>query len=253
MNHRMRMPVAVLAALFAAAATQPGRAQTGTAADYDACMALVAQDPAAAEWRAGRWAGAGGGAPALHCRAMALLAMGAEYRAAEQLVALAADRTLEDALRYEVLVEAGGLYLGLGDAKQARALADRAMELNANPAAALALSARARAEVDDWAGAVDDLDRALEKATPEAGMLVLRAAAKRHMGDLAGARADLARAEELSAETPDLWLERGAVEAAAGDRDAARAAWLRAIELDRDGPTGAAARLSLQRMDAAGG
>jgi len=223
-----------------------------TAGPYDDCVALAGADPLRAEVEAQRWTQAGGGTPARHCRALALLARGAGRRAAELMVAIAADdRTLPDEVRSEILIEAGEIYLGLGEIALGRGVASRALLLAREPRAALTLSARLKAERGDWRGAVNDLDGALARGEPDAGLLVLRASARLHLGEWVAARADLLWAAEIEPDLATVWLERGALEAANGNRDAARAVWLRAIELDRDGSVGAAARLRLQKMEAA--
>ena len=222
--------------------------------DYDSCVALVESDPARAAVEARQWVDAGGGSAARHCRALALLAQGAERSAAELLAAIAAeDRTLPGQVRADMLVEAGETYLGLGELAAGRAAAERALKLASNQRPALTLMARLRAEAGDWQGAVADLERALARGAPDAGILVLRASARLHLGRRVAARADLEWAEELDPNYPPLWLERGALAAAEGDREAARAAWLKAIALDRDGPVAEAARLRLQRMEAGSG
>jgi tetratricopeptide (TPR) repeat protein len=226
-----------------------GPAMAGT---YDDCVALAGADPARAEAEAGRWVRAGGGSPARHCRALALLAQGAGRRAAELMVAIASDdRTLPDAVRSEMLIEAGEIYLGLGELAVGQSVASRALLLAPEPRAALTLSARLKAEQGDWRGSVNDLDGALARGAPDAGLLVLRASARLHLGEWVAARADLLWAAEIGPELASVWLERGTLEAANGNRDAARAAWLKAIELDRDSVVAEAARLRLQMMEAA--
>ena len=228
-----------------------GLAGSAAAGPYDDCVALVATEPGRAEVEAQRWVQAGGGSPARHCRALALLAQGAERRAAELMVAIAADdRTLPDEVRSEMLVEAGDIFLGLGDLALGSAVATRALLLARKPRAALSLSARIKADQGDWQGAVNDLDGALAAGEPDAGLLVLRASARLHIGEHVAARADLSLAAEIAPDLASVWLERGTLEALSGDRDAARAAWLRAIELGRDGIVAEAARLRLQTMEA---
>jgi tetratricopeptide (TPR) repeat protein len=168
------------------------------------------------------------------------------------MVAIAADdRTLPDEVRSEMLIEAGEIYLGLGELALGRDIASRALLLAREPRAALTLSARLKAAQGDWRGAVNDLDGALARGEPDAGLLVLRASARLHLGERVAARGDLLWATEIAPELASAWLERGTLEALSGDRDAARAAWLRAIELDRDGIVAEAARLRLQMMEAA--
>lgn len=243
--HNLR---AVIPALTMAAGLGVPAAAAGP---YDDCVALVGSDPARAEVEAYRWERDGGGAPAQHCRALALLAQGAGRSAADMMIAIATDdRTLPDEVRSEILTEAGGIYLGIGELELGRAAASRALLLARDPRPALTLSARLKAEQGDWQGAADDLDGALAQGGPDAGLLVLRASARRRLGDLAAARGDLSRAAEQAPGMASVWLERGSLEAAAGDHDAARAAWLKAIDLDRDGFDGEAAQLRLQRMEA---
>lgn len=244
---RPHAPAALILGLLAAA-------PAWAVESYDACVKMVERDPVTAEIEAGRWTAAGGGAAARHCRALALAAQGAERRAAELMTGIAVeDRTLPDQARAELMVEAGELYLALGDLDAGRAAVKRALKLATDPRPALVLAARLAAEAGDWQGAASDLEHALARGAPDAEILVLRAAARLHLGQLVAARADLAWAEELEPENAALWLEKGALAAAEGDRDAARAAWLRAIELDRDGPVAEAARLRLQRMEAGSG
>ncbi len=247
MRH-LRTIIPLLALAYGLIGAIAGPATAGT---YDDCVALAGADPARAEVEAQRWAQAGGGTPARHCRALALLAQGAERRAAELMVAIAADdRTLPDEVRSEMLIEAGEIYLGLGELALGRDIASRALLLAREPRAALTLSARLKADQGDWRGAVNDLDGALARGEPDAGLLVLRASARLHLGERVAARADLLWAAEIAPELAVVWLEHGALEAANDDRNAARAAWLRAIELDRDGTVGTAARLRLQKMEA---
>jgi hypothetical protein len=105
------VPSLTLALALATAISGPARAGI-----YDDCIALIDADPANAESEATRWIQAGGGAPARHCRALALLALGAERKAAELMIAIATDeRTLPDEVRAEMLIEAGNIYLGLGE------------------------------------------------------------------------------------------------------------------------------------------
>ena len=94
---RLRTIIPALAPVLALAVGIAGSAAAGT---YDDCVALAGADPARGEAEAQRWAQAGGGTPARHCRALALLAQGAGRRAAGLMVAIAADdRTLPDQVR----------------------------------------------------------------------------------------------------------------------------------------------------------
>ena len=241
----MRRPIPLAAALAMAMAA-PAEALT-----YDECIALVETDPGKAERAAVDWARAEGGAPARHCQALALLALGAEAQAAALMVEIAAaERTLPDPVRGDILVEAGEILLEIGALGEAESAAARALLLTSSPRGPLTLSARVKAERGDWKGAVGDLDKAIAAGEPDPELLVLRASAQRRTGARVAARSDLIWAEELAPDLPSLWLERGALAEDEGKKDEARGAYLRAIDLDRDGAVGAAARLRLQRMDA---
>jgi tetratricopeptide (TPR) repeat protein len=216
-------------------------------------VALAKTDPARAEIEAQRWLQAGGGSPAQHCRALALLAQGAELSAAGLMVKIATeDRTLPDEVRSEMLLEAGEIYLGRHAVAEGKAAAEGALLLAQEPRPVLTLSARLKAEEEDWRGAARDLNVALARGEPDAELLVLRASARRQLGELPGAADDLRQAAKIAPDLPELWLERGALAADGGDRDAARADWLRAIELDREGAVGEAARLRIQLLEADG-
>lgn len=218
---------------------------------YDDCVVLVATDPVRAEREAIDWVRSEGGAPARHCQALALLAQGAEARAAALLVEIAAtDRALPDTVRGDILVEAGEILLEIGALAEAERAAARGLHLSPGARGALTLAARVKAERGDWKGAIGDLDDALAAGQPDPEILVLRASAQRRTGARVAARSDLIWAEELAPELPSLWLERGALAEDDGEKDEARGAYLKAIDLDRDGAVGAAARLRLQRMDA---
>ncbi len=241
-----RMRISIVAVLLAAVMGAPAAAQS-----YDECVAMIETHPAAAERHAYAWVQADGGAQANHCRALALLAQGAEQQAAALIVEIAAgDRTLPDRVRADLFVEAGDVFLDTGRLGLAEDAVQRAILLVGPDRAPLTLGARIKAERKNWRGAVEDLDQALAEGAPDAGLLVLRASAKRRLGELVEARSDLIWAEELTPDLPSLWLERGSLAERTQNRDGARAAWLRAIDLDREGPVGKAAQLRLQRMDA---
>jgi len=248
---QLRRMIPVLALALAAAPVMVPRA--GAVETYEGCLDLVISNPALAEARAAEWARAGGGAAAGHCRALALMALGADLRAAELLVSIATDdRTIPGWVRATLLVDAGELFLDLGRLDAGRAAAARALQLARDPRPALALSARLKAEAGDWRGAVGDLDGAIAHGDPDAELLALRASARLKLGEKVAARSDLAWAAEIAPESAPVWLERGVLAEADGDRAAARAAWLKAIELDRDGPVAEAAQLRIQKLEAGG-
>ena len=240
---------AVATALTASVAATGGPA--AAVDDYDGCIGLIEGDPALASREAAAWIGAGGGAPARHCRALALIATGAESSAVDELLGIAAEEPdLSPQARAEVLVQAGEMLLDQGDTVTASTVAGQALALAPGDPGATGLAAAASLADGDAAGALRALDTALAGGEPTPRLLLLRAAAQRQLGQLVAARDDAEHATELAPELASAWLERGRAAAGLGDRPDARDAFLRAIELDREGEVGAAARTALQRMEA---
>ena len=219
--------------------------------DYDACIALIAADPARAEIEAGEWARFGGGAPARHCYALALVAIGASLVAADEMIAIAQEEPgLPDEARADILVQAGELLLDGDVPVTAQIVADQAVLLSKGGADALGLRGAAKLAQGRPQTAFEDLNAALAAKPGTVRMLVRRAAAQRQLGNAVAARDDAVFASERAPDNADAWLERGRAEAALGVKPAARTSLLRAIALDRDGRVGRAAQLALQRMEA---
>lgn len=239
----MRWQAAILAG--AAALATPAQAVE----NYNACIALIATDPARAEAEAAQWAALGGGAAAEHCRAQALAAAGSTMRAAELLADLGIGAgDLPDATRVEILIQSAELFLQEGEPDMGLLVIGQSMRIAETPAS-LVMRARLRADKGEWERVREDLDRAI-RLEPTADALALRASARRRAGLLVDARADALWALELDPGDAGAYLELGAIEAALGQKNAARRAFLDAIEADRTGPTAPLARLGLQRLEA---
>lgn len=237
--------LAPLLLLFALAAT-PAGAQSS---QYEECVDLAAQDPAAAREKAAQWEAVGGGGEAQHCAAVALVALGAEKEAAKLLTELGVEATnlpIED--RAAALNLAGELWLRNGQGLLARETFLRAGQLSPNDRAPLLGAAKAAAAIEDWNAARDSLTRALELNPSDGEALTLRAAAYRLMGETSNALDDAVKATRLAPEAAIAWFERGAAERALGSKAAAQEAWLRASILDPDGPAGELARTNLQLL-----
>ncbi|MEM0988263.1 MAG: hypothetical protein AAGK00_05240 [Pseudomonadota bacterium] len=219
--------------------------------DYDVCIALVENTPDDAVRLAGEWARYGGGAPARHCYALALIAVGAPSRAVDELLALAAEEPdLSAEARADVLIQAGEMLLDLNELAAAAFAAGEALRLKPSDRDALGLRGAVKAADGDLPGAIQDYDRALAGNQPVALILLRRAAARRLLGTLVAARDDAVFATEVDPGFAEAWLERGRIEARSGNKPAARVSLLQAIDLDREGSTGRQAQLVLQRMEA---
>ncbi|MEM7178235.1 MAG: hypothetical protein AAGD47_02120 [Pseudomonadota bacterium] len=217
---------------------------------YDSCVAAVATDPATTIDAADKWARFDGGWPAKHCRALALIAAGAEMQGARELAGIAADaKELPPQVRSEMFAHAGDVFLQLDQVPEAKQSLDRALNLATDPAPALTLRAAIKAAEGDHRGAITDLSEVMEASGPAAGLLILRSEARHATGDLVGARDDANRAIGQSPENADAWYRSGQIEAELGNKPGARDAWLKTIDLARGTPLAQQAQINLQRMD----
>jgi tetratricopeptide (TPR) repeat protein len=192
---------------------------------YERCMALARLSPQSAYNAAVQWQGTGGGPAAVHCSAVALVAMRRYAEAAARLDQLAHDRGVSGAFpRGDLLDQAGNAWLLANNPTNAEASFTTALVLAPDDPDILADRARARAAKRDWRGAEADLTEALSRASrPE--LYVLRASARHAMGNKSGARADLDRALQMSPGDPEALVERGAMKAEAGDANGAVSDW----------------------------
>lgn len=223
--------------------------------DYVACLDLIERDPQAALTEAGDWGRfGGGGAPARHCYALALLASGAPLSAADELMAAAVEEPgLNDLERSRLFVQAGEILLEAGEDLSPAIAAEQAIKLAPKNADAVGLRGAVKLKADNFRGAIADLDQAVALGGPRANYLTLRAAAKRRLGRMTAARDDAVWATELDAEDAHAWMERGRSEAAVDDRHNARQSFLRVMDLARGSDLARAAQLALQRMDSGHG
>ena len=243
------MEMRALTGLAAAGILWAGQASAVT--DYDACIDLIAADPRQAEVEAGEWARFGGGAPARHCYALALVVTGAPSRAIDELLGIAAEEPdLEDPERADILGQAGNLLVQEGDMVTANVVAAQALRMDAKNPTALALRARLKLDAGEPRAAIRDLDAALQARPGVVDFLILRSTAHRQLSQFVEARDDAAFASEQAPNDAQVWLERGLAESALNDKVAARDSFLEAIALDREGLVGKSAQRALQRMDA---
>lgn len=192
---------------------------------YDRCLALTRRDAQLALSAAQAWQTDGGGIPAKHCAALALVALKRYPEAAQQLDQLGHSNLGSPAERAEIFDQAGNAWL----------LANRGGEATASFSSALALSprdpdllsdrARAAAMLRDWKAADSDLSAALKLDLNRADLLVLRASARHALSRRAEARADVEAALRILPNYPEALLERGTLKLEAGDARGARADW----------------------------
>ncbi|MDT7933757.1 MAG: hypothetical protein RQ833_04030 [Sphingomonadaceae bacterium] len=218
----------VLAALLAAeAAAAP--APPDPANRYRQCVALAASAPDAAEQAAREWRAGGGGVPARHCLALALLNAAKPAEAHAELRAAAAEaEAARNPLAAPLWGQAGNAALVANRAADARADLDRALLVGAGAAASERagwLTDRARADVaaGDLKAARVDLDAAVALAPADAQALMFSASLAAREGDGPRARREIAEARRLAPADPAIAAEAKRISVAAMDSPAARA------------------------------
>jgi hypothetical protein len=124
--------------------------ETAAAAHYDHCLTLSRGDPAAAAADAKAWSRSGGGVPAQHCAALALVGLHRYAEAGPQLDALARRADTPARLRAALFDQAGNAFLLAGDGAHAVASFSAALTLTASDADLYADLARAQALQKNW-------------------------------------------------------------------------------------------------------
>ncbi len=234
----------------AVAVAFPASAQTlDPATEYAACMALAAERPLEAFERAGTWQGLGGGVPAEHCRAAALLELGEEEAAATALEDLARFSQTSADIKVGLLRHSAEAWRRAGQDERAFGVIEAALRIA--PASPDALEDRAvlHADADRLWNAVDDLNAALDADPARLSALVLRAAAYRRLDTFDLAQADLDRARTIDPGAVEVFLERGALALATGRPDDARQDWMQVLRAAPDSPAAQVARANLERLD----
>lgn len=217
--------------------------------EYGRCMTLARDTPEKGLKEATRWESFGGGGPAQHCRATALLGLGHTDEAATILEQLAATWPAAAGVKVGLLQQAADARANAGQDRLA--LDDLNIALKINPSSADSYEAKALVLID--LGLPDDalaaLSAALANQPKRLSALVLRAATYRRLGTLDLSGKDLASAEAISTDDTDLWLEKGQLALALGHREEARRDWLKVLDIRPDGSAAEAARSNLAALD----
>lgn len=217
---------------------------------YRTCLAQVDRKPDDAFEEALAWRDRGGGFPAKHCVAMALVALKQYVDAAARLERLAEEmRAAGDRLLPDVLGQAGNAWLLAGQNERALGVFTAALGLQPNNPDLLIDHARAAALQQDFMLSLTDLDKALAFDPDRADALAYRASAKRQLGDAPGALKDVDRAIRLDPHEIEAYLERGILRAAAGDTKGAREDWLKVAVEAPGTPAAESAQRNIEKMD----
>lgn len=205
----------LLAATAEAAPSDAGR--------YRRCLVDSSANPAAVLVDAEAWAKAGGGVPAQHCAALALVSLKRYAEAGSRLDKIAGGPDkLEAQFRAALYDQAGNAWLLAGDGARAVQSFSGALTLSAGDADLFADLARAQAMRRNWQEVVLDLNAALQLSPRRADLLVLRASARRALKSYQGALADTEAALKLNPGDGSALVERGLLRRQLGDMGGAR-------------------------------
>jgi tetratricopeptide (TPR) repeat protein len=226
----------------------PPRITEGEA--YETCLATLAGDPISAVTLAETWQSEGGGDGAMHCRGLALIAMGKPADGATLLEQLALHSGAPAMAVATVLGQAAQARLMVAQADMTQAdmaTTDASMALKLSPADTELFIMRATAEgiLGRFKDAVDDVSAALRLETGRPDALVLRAVMRRRLNQLDMAQTDVSQALKVDPDDADALLERGILRQRMGDWAGARADWEHAREVD---PTSTTADLAEQNL-----
>lgn len=239
----------VLALPFNAAQAQV--VETIEQQEYTGCMQQTRIDPDGAFERALQWQDIGGGLPAKHCAATALMALGQFEQAAirfEEMAKLMPDDA-SDELVADILAHAGIAWFEADDLDQAYAMQSAALELAPNASMILVDRAMVLAQLNQFKEAITDLNKAIEIDPDDPVPYTMRASAFRFLGDNNQALSDAEQAMKIDPSNPEALLERGIIRRLLGDNDGARADWVRLIELHDGRPAAESARRNIEKLD----
>ncbi len=218
-------------------------------AHYRSCLSAANLNPSAAFGDAESWAKSGGGVPAQHCAALALVTLKHYAEAATRLDHVAADRGVPDmSFRVALYDQAGNAWLLAGDGAHAIQSFQAALALSAGDADLFADLARAQAMRHDWHEVDLDLNAALQLQPRRADLLVLRASARRALQQFAEAYADIELALKLKPGDSNALVERGLLRKQLGDLGGAKRDFEAALKT-ASGETAAQAKENLASLN----
>jgi tetratricopeptide (TPR) repeat protein len=243
----LAIPLLALPLLWAAAPA--GAEPINPRIEYRTCLSLARAKPEEGWEEAIAWSSLGGGEPARHCAAVALIGLGKYEEAAHRLEALAGQSRREEALRAEMLAQAGQAWLLAGQPEKALAAQDTALTLVPGQPDLLLDKAVTLASVNHYDEVVAVLGGLLKVQPNRIEAMVLRATAYRYLDKLELAKEDLARALVMDPDFPDALLERGMIRRLEENDFGAREDWMKAIAVAPESSAADTARHNLEMMD----
>jgi tetratricopeptide (TPR) repeat protein len=219
-------------------------------AQYQSCMALVARSPMEASESARTWAERGGGIPARHCLARALVMMNKPQEAAEELERLV--KTLPEnqkTLAPDLMGQAALAWVEVGDLQRAFALQSEALKRRPGDIDLLTDRAITLGQSGHYWEAIDDLNLVLQRAPRRVDALVYRATAYRYVDELGLGLEDAEKAVGLDPRSLSALLERGIQRRLKGDDAGARSDWMALLRIAPNAAESDAARANLEKLD----
>lgn len=246
-----------LSLAVASAAPERGSNPPGTlppppqpeAQHYDRCLQTAHSDPQKAYADADSWRNVGGGFPAQHCAALALVGLKRYAEAATTLEALAnAMMQADPAMRADAMEQAGQAWLLAGKPNEAKSAFDAALGFKPKDAELFIDRAEAYALGGKFFDAIDDLNAVLDTTPNRVDALVYRASAYRQLGSLDLASDDVERALRLDPNSVPGFLERGNLRRLKNDNAGAKADWQQVVKLGPGTPAAASAQANLAQL-----
>ncbi|TAN56177.1 MAG: hypothetical protein EPN20_19210, partial [Magnetospirillum sp.] len=201
MNRRAAAPLLLLPLLLAPLGA--GAETINPRQEYRTCLQLARQKPEDGWEEAIAWTSLGGGEPARHCAAVALIGLGKLEEAARRLEALAQQSRGTEGLRAEMLAQAAQAWLLAGKVELALADLDTGLGLVPNQPDLLLDKAVAMAQAAHYKEVVEVLTTLLKIQPNRVEAMVLRGSAYRYLDKLELAKDDIARALVLDNDLPD--------------------------------------------------
>ena len=217
--------------------------------EYRTCLTLARAKPEEGWEEAIAWHSLGGGEPARHCAAVALIGLGKYEEAAKRLEGLAGISRREAPVRAEMLAQAGQAWLLAGKPEQALAAQDTALKLMPGHPELMLDKAVTLASVNLYTEVIEVMSTLLKAQPNRIEAMVLRASAYRYLDKLELAKEDVARALVLEPDQPDALLERGMLRRLEDNSAGARADWMSLINAAPDSLAADMARRNLEIMD----
>ncbi len=246
-----KLHFAAFALLAGTTLLSPGLAvAAGPEQRYADCLATAEEDPSKAYEEASSWALEGGGDPARHCTAVALIQLGQHAEAAKRLEWLGQTIKSDDPnMRAEAFAQAAQAWLLAGDLERAYAAQNAGLEISPDNLELLVDRGITLASAANYRTALADFNEAHKIAPQRADILVYRASVHRYLNAMDAAMRDVQRAINLAPDLQEGFLERGILRRLMGDEAGARADWMRVLILDEETPAAAKARINLEMMD----